>query len=108
MAEDNTQKEDDLTTYTDSDDDLWLDPDLARPTKKPRYHTWDSFLKAGGNKPVNPYLTEAGPRTFDAALELHQNDFYTPREAGTVVKMDVFVTVCFPRGLLGTCLVQTD
>lgn len=63
---------------------------------KPRYQTWDSFLVSDGNDPKNPYLTEAGPHVFDAALELHQNDVWSPKEAGTVVRTDVFTIVCTP------------
>lgn len=45
---------------------------------------------------MNPYLTEAGSHVFDAVLELHQNDIWSPREAGTVIRSDVFLIVCMP------------
>ncbi|KAF8477234.1 Spc98 family-domain-containing protein [Kalaharituber pfeilii] len=81
------------------EEQLWLDPESSRPIKKPRYHTWDSFLVPNGNDPVNPYLTEAGSHVFDAALELHQNDIYSPNEAGTVIRSDIFIPCLLQLGL---------
>ncbi|KAI5785015.1 Spc98 family-domain-containing protein [Peziza echinospora] len=72
---------------------------MVHPSKRPRFNTWDSFLLPDANDPTNPYLTEAGSRAFDAALELHQNDIFGPEEAGTVVRGDVFVTCLLHLGL---------
>ncbi|KAF8426891.1 Spc98 family-domain-containing protein [Tirmania nivea] len=91
--------EDEVEERSNGEDDFWLDPSVAIPLEKPRYQTWDSFLLRDGNTPTNPYLTEAGSHVFDAVLELHQNDIWSPREAGTVVRGDVFFTCLLHLGL---------
>jgi hypothetical protein len=64
-AEDATSKKDRL----DYDEDIWTLPDITRPKISAALTSWDSFLQPSHLEPRTIYLSEAGPRAFDAALD---------------------------------------
>jgi hypothetical protein len=64
-AADVTSKEDPF----DYDEDIWTLPDIARPKISATLTSWDSFLQPSYLAPRATYLSEAGPRAFDAALD---------------------------------------
>lgn len=68
---------------SEEEEDVWRMPETAVATAKPRFYTWDSFLVDGANAPPNGYISEAGPRVMDAALE-------EAGDVGTVIRADVF------------------
>jgi len=49
------------------DDDIWLMPEET-PINFANYQSWDSFDDAKNKNPITPYITEAGPLVFDAAI----------------------------------------
>ncbi|RPA94188.1 hypothetical protein L873DRAFT_1830446 [Choiromyces venosus 120613-1] len=81
---------------SDTSEDLWLQPGSSEPPVKPRFQTWESFLSAGANDPVNSYLSEAGPRVFDAVLTEYMDGY---EEIPEVIRSDVFCTCLLHLGL---------
>jgi hypothetical protein len=53
----------------DYDEDIWTLPDITRPKISAVLTSWDSFLHPSHLEPRTTYLSEAGPRAFDAALD---------------------------------------
>ncbi|KAG0637074.1 Spc98 family-domain-containing protein [Tuber brumale] len=81
---------------SDTSEDIWLQPGSSDPPVNPQFQTWESFLSAGANNPVNPYLSEAGPQVFDAVLTEYMDG---PEEITEVVRTDVFCTCLLHLGL---------
>ncbi|PWW73160.1 hypothetical protein C7212DRAFT_359524 [Tuber magnatum] len=80
----------------DTSEDIWLQPGSSEPPVKPRFQTWESFLSAGANDPVNSYLSEAGPRVFDAVLTEYMDG---SEEVPELIRSDVFCTCLLHLGL---------
>lgn len=53
----------------DYDEDIWTLPDITQPKISAALTSWDNFLQPSYLEPRTTYLSEAGPRAFDAALD---------------------------------------
>ncbi|KAI5779336.1 Spc98 family-domain-containing protein [Geopyxis carbonaria] len=80
----------------EKEEDVWLLPETRKPPEQERVHTWESFLvdRETENRPANPYISEAGPKILDAALEEQMGE-----EAGVVIRTDIFCTCLLHLGL---------
>jgi hypothetical protein len=64
--------EDPLHKEEEQTEELWMFQH-DEPLKEPHFLSWDVFEDQAHEEPQTAYITEAGPRTFDAALA-HESD----------------------------------
>lgn len=98
MAENkHVDSEEELETSVDIGD-IWK---LAKekPTKAPTYQTWDIFENPSFDEPHIPYITEAGPQVFDAALASKSDILGINNVEHVVLRTDVFASSLVSLGL---------
>ncbi|TID26328.1 L-arabinitol 4-dehydrogenase [Venturia nashicola] len=80
-------------------DDIWQIAVETGPLEKDiKYYTWEAFQHQDYKEPCSAYVSEAGPRTFDAALQLQaekKESISTPN----VIQSDSFLQSLFALGL---------
>ncbi|GME42793.1 Spc97/Spc98 [Neofusicoccum parvum] len=80
-------------------DDLWEDSaDLGPINDNVKFHTWEVFETPGFEEPRHPYIAEAGPEVFDAAL-VRMQELDSSKQAGRVVRPDILLGSLFNLGL---------
>lgn len=86
-------------TLIDSDDegvkkefeDIWSLDDITKATDQPRtFKSWDAFPNQNFVEPVSAYLSEAGPRGYDAALNFQASNTGL-ENSGRVAQTDAFL-----------------
>lgn len=77
-------------------EDIWEAAYEEGPARKDvLFHTWDAFEQRGHVEPPSAYLTECGPKVYDALLA--SNDGIAP--AGKVLKGDILLQSLWNLGL---------
>jgi hypothetical protein len=84
------------TAPTEVEDDIWqVALDLGPANKDVAFFTWEAFEGPGHTKQYTPYITEAGPEAFDAALAKDEGKIST----GRVLKENVLLDSLWNLGL---------
>ncbi|OJD15866.1 hypothetical protein AJ78_03919 [Emergomyces pasteurianus Ep9510] len=90
---DETKEEIDIFT------DVWASGEILNPITKGRFlKSWDTFPNHPVQQPNPLYLSEAGPRGFDAALG-YQATISGFEDSGRVARTDIFIASLFQLGL---------
>lgn len=69
------------------------------PIYAPKYLSWDSFEDGDSEVPLPSYITEAGPRVFDAALADEEDIFGLKNQDYIVLEMSIYVSSLLAMGL---------
>jgi hypothetical protein len=87
-------------------DDIWQLADEYAEPNPTRCVSWDSFLDLRFKEPATAYITEAGPKVFDAALKLYVHASPSGDGIDNILREDIFYSVCASQGLCG-CSILT-
>jgi hypothetical protein len=90
--------DDGTTAPYEEDIDIWLFPEEV-PIKAANYRSWDSFVDGKSKEPHTPYITEAGPSIFDAAISGDRNYLHVGNAEYAVVDSKVYTSAIFALGL---------
>ncbi|PGH11531.1 hypothetical protein AJ80_07097 [Polytolypa hystricis UAMH7299] len=78
---------------------IWTLESLSQPPSNVGIlRSWDTFPNCDARDPAPAYLSEAGPRGFDAALSHHATDTGL-ENSGRVARSDAFIAALFKLGL---------
>lgn len=81
------------------DFDIWMIQEQEHLQEPVNYQSWDSFTIENFNEPQMAYLTEAGPRVFDAALAADDDFLKVGNRHHDVVDSNIFATSVLALGL---------
>lgn len=83
---------------TQDDVDIWLVPEDT-PLKQSSYQSWDGFENEESLEPYTPYITEAGPFIFDAAIAGDRDYLHVGNAGYTAVDSKVYASSIFALGI---------
>ncbi|OAX84504.1 hypothetical protein ACJ72_01120 [Emergomyces africanus] len=90
---------DEIREETDKVTDVWTLGEVLNPIAEGRFlNSWDTFPDHPVQQPIPLYLSEAGPRGFDAALG-YQATLSGLEDSGRVARTDIFLASLFQLGL---------
>jgi hypothetical protein len=78
--------------------DIWLIPH-GKPLKTANYQTWDEFENEQMQEPPSAYITDAGPRLFDAAVAADFDPLHLGNTDNPVVETKVWASSVLLLGL---------
>ncbi|KAF2837277.1 hypothetical protein M501DRAFT_1018187 [Patellaria atrata CBS 101060] len=64
-----------------------------------KFFTWDAFEKQGHNESQSAYLSDAGSKTFDAALTRVPHAVNSAQGSGTIIRSNIFYRSLLQLGL---------
>ncbi|KAK2764317.1 hypothetical protein FQN54_009009 [Arachnomyces sp. PD_36] len=80
-------------------EDIWSLEDITKPSQQPQtFKSWDSFPNQDFVEPVSAYLSEAGPRGYDAALAFQATNTGL-ENSGRIAQTDAFLDSLARLGL---------
>lgn len=83
--------------FLEPEEDLWQEACELGPAKKDvLFHTWEGFEQPQHVENQTAYVTEQGPKTFDAALQV---DSTSKNGAGKVIKGNILLQCLWNLGL---------
>lgn len=81
------------------DEDIWkVAVEIGPLDRDIKYYTWEGFQHQDYKEPCSAYISEAGPQTFDAALQL-QAEKKGAASSSNVIKPNQFLQSLFALGL---------
>lgn len=87
-------------------DDIWLLADEI-PLKAANYQSWDSFENPKFTEIHTPYITEAGPAIFDAALAAKEDYLPVRKTDDIIVDPKIYISSLLALGLGRNSLLWT-
>ncbi|KAF2456041.1 Spc98 family-domain-containing protein [Lineolata rhizophorae] len=95
---DSTKGED--NAEDDTGEDIWdAALGLGPVDRDARFCSWEAFQVRNHVEPRSAYLSEAGPRAFDAALELYAEGNRAAGQAGSAVRSNALLKALLDLGL---------
>jgi hypothetical protein len=79
-------------------DDIWLIPQ-GIPLKAVNYQSWDIFCDEQAREPPPAYITEAGPRLFDTAIEADFDPLHVGNTRNPIVEAKIYTSSVLALGL---------
>ena len=79
-------------------DDIWLFLEDV-PLKTANYQSWDEFEDERAKEPLSAYITEAGPKLFDTAIEADFDPLHVGNTGNVVVVAKLYVSSVLALGL---------
>ena len=78
--------------------DIW-NFSKAKSLTKAKYLSWDSFRDEAFQEPYTCYISESGPRTFDAALADHSDPLHVDNGDSVVIQSNTYAASLLALGL---------